>query len=65
MREKYKRILADHNIECDVDDVVNAVADMLEALADHLKETEPYAVVSINSIETAASEVSNLLDYMD
>lgn len=65
MREKYERILEDRNIKCDVDDVVNAVADMLEALADHVRETEPYAVVSINSIEMAASEVNNLLDYMD
>lgn len=65
MREKYEQILKDHDIECSVDDVVNAVADMLEALADHLRETEPYAVTSINSIETAASEVNNLLDYMD
>ena len=64
MKEKYEQILKDYNIECGVDDVVNAVADMLEALADHLRETEPYAVTSINSIETAASEVNNLLDYM-
>lgn len=64
MKEKYEQILKDHDIECGVDDVVDAVADMLEALADHLRETEPYAVTSINSIETAASEVNNLLDYM-
>lgn len=64
MKEKYEQILKDHDIECCVDDVVNAVVDMLEALADHLRETEPYAVTSINSIETAASEVNNLLDYM-
>lgn len=64
MKEKYEQILKDHDIECGVDDVVNAVEDMLEALADHLRETEPYAVTSINSIETAASEVNNLLDYM-
>lgn len=64
MKEKYEQILKDNDIECSVDDVVNAVADMLEALADYLRETEPYAVTSINSIETAASEVNNLLDYM-
>ena len=65
MREEYERILEDHNIKSDIDDVVNAIVDMLEALSDHLKGTEPYAVVSINNIETAASEVYNLLDYMD
>lgn len=64
MKEKYEQILKDYDIECGVDDVVNAVVDMLEALADHLKKTEPYAITSINSIETAASEVNNLLDYI-
>ena len=44
----------------DVEAILYAVHDMLILVADETKEKEPYAVVSIRNLETAAYDVFNL-----
>lgn len=61
MREKFDEILEDHGIYGeDVEDVLNAVFDMITYVADETKKNEPYAVNSIDRLKIAAHEVLNL-----
>lgn len=65
-KEKFKKIMNDNCIlDCDVEDSIYFVRDLLESQADELKENEPYATRSIQRIEEAAREVSDLLDYLE
>ena len=61
MREKFNEILKNHGIYGnDVEDVLDAVHDMLIYVADKTKEEAPHATNSINRMETAAYEVFEL-----
>ena len=61
MREKFDEILKNHGVyEEDVEEILYAVQDMLEYVAEETRKNEPYATSSINRLETAAHEVSNL-----
>ena len=65
-KEKFKEIMKENNIlACEVEDVIYFVRDLLESQVDELKENEPYATRSIQRIEEAAREVSDLLDYLE
>ena len=65
-KEKFKEIMKENNIlACEVEDAIYFVRDLLESQADELKENEPYATRSIQRIEEAAREVSDLLDYLE
>ena len=65
-KEQFKAIMKRNGIlSCEVEDVIYFVRDLLEFQADELKETEPYATVSIYRIEEAAREVWSLLDYLE
>ena len=61
MREKFEKILNDHGI-CgeDIEEILYSVSDMLKLAAEETKENEPYAINSIDRLEKAAYEVSNL-----
>lgn len=61
MREKFEGILKDHGI-CgdDIEELLYSVSDMLKLVAEETKKNEPYATNSIDRLETAAYEVSNL-----
>ena len=62
MREKFESILKKNGIYCEnVEDVLYAVSDMLCCLQDKIKEKEPYAICTIDSLEAAAQEVDNLI----
>lgn len=64
-KEQLKEIMNRHCIVgCEVEDVIYFVQDLLEFHADELKENEPYATRSIDSLENAAREVWNLVDYL-
>lgn len=66
MREKFEEILEKHSIYGeDVEEILYAVHDMLTLVADETKENEPYAVVSIRNLETAACEVFSLVGDLD
>ena len=61
MREKFDKILKDHGI-CgeDIEEILYSVSDMLKLVAKETKDNEPYAINSIDRLEKAAYEVSNL-----
>lgn len=52
-------------LECEVENAIKFVRDMLEFLAEETEKNEPYAVNSIKRMKDAASEVSNLLYIID
>ena len=65
-KEKFNEIMKENCIlACEVEDAIYFVRDLLESQADELKENEPYATRSIQRIEEAAREVSDLLDYLE
>ena len=65
-REQFKEIMRKHCIvDCEVEDVIYFIQDLLEFQADELKANEPYAVRSINQLESAAREVWNLVEYLE
>ena len=65
-KEKFNEIMKENCIlACEVEDAIYFVRDLLEFQADELRENEPYATKAIQRIETAAGEVSDLLDYLE
>jgi hypothetical protein len=65
-KEKFNEIMKENCIlACEVEDAIYFVRDLLESQADELRENEPYATKAIQRIETAAREVSDLLDYLE
>lgn len=61
MREKFEKILNDHGIYGeDIEEILYSVSDMLKLVAEETKENEPYAINTIDRLEKAAYEVSNL-----
>ena len=61
MREKFKEILEKHGIYGeDPEEILYAVEDMLEFVANETRREEPYAINSIDRLEKAAYEVFNL-----
>ena len=65
-REQFKEIMKRHCIvDCEVEDVIYFVQDLLEFQADEIKENEPYATRAIDRIESAAREVYDLLEYLE
>ena len=65
-KEQFKKIMKDNCIlDCDVEDAIYFVRDLLEFQADEIKETEPYATRSINELVNAAREVDDLMIYLE
>ena len=65
MREKFDEILKEYGIYGeDVEDILNAVYDMIIYAADEIKRNEPYATNSIDRLEKAAYEIFNLKDEL-
>lgn len=51
-------------LDCEVENAIEFVRDMLEFLAEETEKNEPYAVNSIKSMRNAAREVDNLLEIV-
>lgn len=65
MREKFESILKEHGIyEEDIEEILYAVSDMLNFVADKTKEEEPYATNSIDRLEKSAYEVFSLANEL-
>lgn len=63
--ENLKEIMKRYCIlDCEVEDVIYFIQDLLEFQADEIKTNEPYATNSIRRLEEAAREVYGLLDYL-
>ena len=66
MREKFKSILNEHGIYGeDIEEILYAVQEMLEYVADKTKKEEPYATNSIDRLEKAAYEVFSLANGLE
>ena len=67
MKEKFKTILEEHGVYGeDVEEVLYAVREMMEYATEKLKETEPYATVTIREMENSAyyiTELTNLIYF--
>lgn len=65
MKDKYEQILKDHGIYGeDIEEIIYSVSEMLELMAEDTKKNEPYAINSINRMESAAREVFGLTNYL-
>lgn len=65
-REQFKEIMREHCIvDCEVEDVIYFIQELLEFQADEVRENEPYATKAIARMEAAAREVYDLLDYLE
>ena len=65
MKEKFENILKEHGIYFeDVEEILYAVQDMIETVANETKEKEPYATNYLNRLEIASREVFNLTDFL-
>ena len=61
-REKFLEILKDHGIyDDDVEEILYAVTDMLNYMADKMESAEPYAVTTIKHTRDAAHEVRSMV----
>ena len=64
-RKRFKEIMNKHCIlDCDVEDAIYFIQDLLELQADELKVNEPYATRGIARLESAAREVGDLIEYL-
>jgi hypothetical protein len=60
-----KEIMNRHLIvDCEIEDVIYFVQDLLDFQAEEIKKTEPYATSSIRRLEESALEVGDLLEYL-
>ena len=65
MREKFEYILKEHGIYGeDIEEILFAVSDMLNFVADKTKSEESYATNSIDRLEKAAYEVFSLANEL-
>ena len=51
-------------MECEVNNAIDFVLELLEFQASEIKRNEPYATKTIKRLEDAAYEVYNLEDYI-
>lgn len=64
-QQELKQIMHRNMIfECEIDDAIAFIAELLEHQAEEIKANEPYAMRSIRDIENAANIVWNLQDYV-
>lgn len=65
MKEKFESILNEHGIYGeDIEEILYAVQEMLEYVADDTKKKYPYATNSIDRLEKAAYEVFSLTNEL-
>ena len=65
-REEFKEIMRRHSIvDCEIEDAIYFVQDLIEFQADELKEKEPYATRTIYRLEDSARVVWDLVDYLE
>ena len=61
MKDKFEKILHEHNIDVnDPSEVIDCVQELFEYMADELRKTEPYAITQIDIYETVAAELFEL-----
>ena len=64
-KKDLKKIMERNMImECEIDDAISFVTELLEFQADETERDCPYATRTIKELECAAHAVWNLLDYI-
>ncbi len=65
MENKFKEILENHGIYGeDVTEVLYAVCDIFEYMAEETRKSEPYATNAIKRYEAASKEISMLVNEL-
>lgn len=65
-KEKLQEIMKDNFIvECELDDVINFVADLLYYRRRELEQNESYATNTIQRLQRAEEEVADLIYYIE
>ena len=64
-KTELRKLMKQHCIvPSELDDVFDFVSELLYLRKKELEKSEPYAVRSINALETAECEVYDLIDYV-
>ena len=65
-KAELKKMMKKYNIiECELEDIIFFVENLLHFKATETEKNEPYAINSIAMLKDAAYEVWNLLEYID
>ena len=65
-KTELKKIMKENGIlECELDDVIQFVENLLMFQAMEIERNEPYAIHSIANLREAAHEVWELLEYVE
>ena len=66
MTKKDLKKIMEHNmiVECEIDDAISFITELLEFQADETKRNYPYAIRTIKELECAAHAVWDLQDYI-
>ena len=65
-RSELKELLRKHTLlECDLEDAIEFVNELLYMRRKEIERNEPYAVNTMNLMETAEHEVWDLLSYVE
>lgn len=62
--KEFNELKKKYCIHDDMDDLLDFVSELLHKRAREIEEEEPYATRTINSIDNAAHEVWDLIDYV-
>ena len=64
-KSELKQVMQEHCIlECEVEDVIEFVEDLLYMCAKDIEKNEPYAINTIKEYKKAADVVYDLIDYV-
>ena len=65
-RAELKNIMRRYTIlDCEVENAIEFVRDLLEAQAEELEKNEPYATRTINRLWDTSRDVGELLEYVE
>ena len=65
-RSELKELLRKHTLlECDLEDAIEFVNELLYIRRKEIEKNEPYAVITIKKLEDSEHEVWDLLEYIE
>lgn len=62
--KEFNELKKEYNIHDDIDNVLDFVSELLNKRARELEKEEPYAMRAIDSLDKAAYEVWELIDFV-
>ena len=61
---EFKKLKKEYSIHDDIDQILDFVSELLNRRAREIEKEEPYATRAIDSLDKAAYEVWDLIDYV-